>query len=620
MSNFTSFDREQYRIWERLGQSQLVDVVPGGGKTHTTTELVNRLWSDYGVPSIVFTLSYEMMDVVEGRESWNKWQGKNRVCTRSDDFTLLTDKGYSAPGCEGCDCGYSEQFDVAGPTIAVLNMLRGNPVHLLNLQKHRIWNLTYDENLTEPADIDLFHNQVEKFRLLVVDEFDSSRMVGEHKISTANLRRLTRWTKNKNTQVLLDALVRVVRATSDLNKPVELDYSLLGTELEKLGHSSDDLLPWNIEDLRYQRTPKPNEVAWAPPNVLPILLPIISWEAQALRHKYPFNARIHIEEGKLVVRYREAYAEVAPMLLLDASAEPEVIRRAFHIDESVNFPPQSELPDLPESVEVYQHSETDYGKSTVELYPDNLGIKARKPHYDAILNRLAEFSYDARIGIVTFDEIEEELSAYVHSAGFENVVSVHYRNVRSVNTLEKVDVFVMYGSTRPSREHIQVGAKALFFDEKPLDFTQRSVKESFRTIQGYSVTTNSMRYVNDGRLAAYQRQVGDWEMYQAFHRARPHLRTAADPLKVFVYSTIPIPGVKLTGFLGRYGEIAGKLREVLTTADSIRTSKLARFTLREGAKLNTEQRFIVRNKYRIAELAGAIYDRESKMFRFRTTG
>jgi len=603
-----------------MGESQLIDVAPGFGKTHTTTKLVNDLWNGYGIASIVFTLSYEMMDVVKGRKSWNKWQGKNRICTRNDEFTLLIDKGYSAPGCEGCDCGYSEQFDVPGPTIAVLNMLRGNPVDLLNLQKHRMWNLTYNESLTEPTDIKLFHNQVEKFRLLVVDEFDSSRMVGEHKISTANLRQLIRWTKNENTQGLLDALVRVVRATSDPNKPTELDYSLLGAELEKSGHSPEELLPKKIEDLRYQRTPKPNEVASAPPNVLPILLPIISWEAQALRHKYPFNARIHIEEGKLVVRYREAYAEVAPMLLLDASAEPEVICRAFHIDKSVEFPPSPELPDLPESVEVYQHSETDYGKRTVELFPENKGLDARKQHYDSILDDLSAFSHEAEIGVVTFKLVEQELAQYIRDSGYTNVATMHYRNVRSINTLEHVDVLVMYGSTRPSRDHIEVGAKALFFDEKALDFTQRSVKESLQTIHGYSVMTKSTRYVKDERLAAYQRQVGDWEMYQAFHRARPHLRTADDPLKVFVYSTIPIPGVNLTGFLGRYGEIAGKLREVLTTAESIRPSKLAHFTLRDGAKLNTEQRFIDRKKHRIAELAGAIYDRESKTFRFRTSG
>ena len=198
-SNFNSFFSEQIRFWEHLDESQLIDVAPGVGKTHTTTELVNRLWENHGIPTIVFTLSYKMMDVVEGREGWNVWRGKNQICTRLNEFKLLTSKGYSAPECKDCDCGYSEQFDVPGPTIAVINMLGGNPVDLLNLQSYRMWNLTYDEHATEPPDISLFHQQVKDFRLLVVDEFDSSRMVETKEISVSNLNKLARWTKSENT-------------------------------------------------------------------------------------------------------------------------------------------------------------------------------------------------------------------------------------------------------------------------------------------------------------------------------------------------------------------------------------------------------------------------------------
>ena len=265
----------------------------------------------------------------------------------------------------------------------------------------------------------------------------------------------------------MKALVRIVQTVGNDSKFVVLDYELLGVELAKTGHSLSELLHHNIEPLRYQRVPKPHEVADAPPNVLPILLPILSWEAQALVHKFPFNPRIHVEEGKLVVRYREPYAEMAPTLLLDASAEPTVIRRAFHIDEDAELAISPSLPDLPASVEVYQHSEVDYGKSTVGLFLGDSGLASREAHYQDILKELAGYPYNSQIGVVTFNEIEQELAGYLRENGYKNVVSAHYRNVRSVNDLEKVEALVLYGSTRPSRDHIEVGAKALFFDEKP---------------------------------------------------------------------------------------------------------------------------------------------------------
>ena len=149
------------------------------------------------------------------------------------------------------------------------------------------------------------------------------------------------------------------------------------------------------------------------------------------------------------------------------------------------------------------------------------------------------------IGVVTFTGIEQELKDFLVVAGYQNVETAHYGNIRSINTMEKVDVLILFGTVRPNPDDLLLKTKAMFFDESEIDpeYDKHAV-DSVSTKWGYTVRLESGRYTEDDRIQAMHRQASTWEMYQAFHRARPLLRTPKSPLKVFVYSALPIPGGK----------------------------------------------------------------------------
>jgi hypothetical protein len=79
---------------------------------------------------------------------------------------------------------------------------------------------------------------------------------------------------------------------------------------------------------------------------------------------------------------------------------------------------------------------------------------------------------------------------------------------------------------------------------------------------------------------------------------------------------MPIPGVKLSGFLGRRGKIASVLRAELEESAAVKRTKLARLTELDPSKMESHKRFIRRAivAERIAELAGATWNAQAKSF------
>ena len=579
----------------------LITAPPGTGKSYQAAQMVNLLFDGFGIASITLVLAYEQMEVVDGREGWHKWQGHSRMCSEARRSQAVRNLGYNVT--LECDCDYASQFEFDEPTLAVLDYLIGMDTVALQYG--------YEGR----SNVPLFRPEIRDFNLRIVDEVVLSRFVGSQPVSDRDLRIAAR--EHPDSQVrMLSAQFRELRdTTGDLKwlsgQPM---YQSLETGLNERSTSlqefRDDLADVELPTTVWSDGPQP------PTNFPPYLFPILKQELEWLEEGRPFNPRIHVNTGAdspaIEIRYRRFVDCTDPIVIMDATADPSLVHKVFGVDRPTPKPTPVELP---KSVTVLQLSEDRLGSGTLNLFPSVQPKANRQKWYEELRLDLENQSRDRKVGVVTLRAIEDELVGEVHSLGYEDVKSLHYGNLRSMNTMVDRDILILFGCPGPHPDSLQREAQAFFFDEPPLDISWVPITEHLITRDGREIPVSLRAYGNDDRLQSYYMQSCQAELYQAFHRSRPNRVIDGREQTIMIYTHVPISDVRIDGFLGKMGRVAKALAHEVASRGACKTAQLAELTPNPAIDQDSNRRWIDRNRLRLAQLAGVQWDAATKRFR-----
>ena len=278
---------------------------------------------------------------------------------------------------------------------------------------------------------------------------------------------------------------------------------ILEEELKK-GASVDELVKWAKKAIRYDIVKLAEYLR----------LRRLYGRDQAYAVPYLFYALDFAREGKTVI-YVDAYhdEELTGYLL-------EEYKKGRGWAPGLNVI-QVEAPGGPKG-EVIRVRLADYP----DAWWSARSVKERKRTRRALARRVIRLAraYKAKkVGIITYKDAEPYLKEAVERAlpGI-NVVSLHFKNLRSSNAMWDVDVLFVVGTYTENLGALRELARALFPDAN-LSFEDEKLPGG-----GY-------RY-KDPRVEALRRVREDGEQYNAIHRARPVVRA----VKVFVFGRVPV--------------------------------------------------------------------------------
>lgn len=597
--------------WLKPGVLPVLKMPPGSGKTHIATQLVNKMFKEHGLPSIYFVLQHDVERAVEGRETWNHWYGHSQICDKAKEKEFYAVKGYNVS--ISCDCKYKEQFRIDVPTIAPIEYIFCDDLSV-------IWGDCL------PEDLPLMRPEIHEFPLRIIDEIDFSRFVGKMEASLKEVQLIAKSHPQESIRFLCQSIAYLMdnlplspgRKTTngrELYQNLENILKGKGSNLEKILSrlkelpKTFNLNPWlpdrNADSL--------------PANFPPYLVPIIKGEIRCFLKNIPFNPRIHLrgtDNGSILgIRWRKYAPYIIPTIFLDATADPILLAKAFEIEER-EF--KSLSVDLPGNARIFQLVSDRLGKNSLGLYPYNKGRKSRLKWYKQIAKDLERYPKDPFIGLITFKEIENEAKEEIGRLIAVPVQSLHYYGLRSSNALEDCKVLILFGCPFPDFNDLIEAAQAFFEsyiiypddkpeDLKPLDTGDAEIIEYLIMRDDRKIPVKIRGY-KDPRLQAYFRQKCQMELYQAIHRCRP-LRIAPDESRdILIYTNMPIPEVKIDGFLGWEGKAIEELQKLLQGAEQVSAPDLARELLQEGQKENSIERRIRRSAKKIAELTDLEWD------------
>jgi hypothetical protein len=552
------------------GLNDLIHSEPGTEKSKTATQIASALWekSNKKEPTLYLMLTHDAIKerlkriAEDGKAAfWQHYEGHHKTCAVS----RWANAGYTGAG---CTCNHPiGGLNADKPTLAALDVV-------------------LEDHLTRRAT----HEAVRYFPLWIVDEVDFGRFMVEKSASDGDLRTLVaRYPSLTNphdgdpldlepvrhlTQALLDLLDEMRQGGQKRLNGQEL-YGRLDTVLR----AGDSSLPQLVAELTPLRGHLPTG-RWAkkspakgnqqtlrgqPSNFPRFLVPIFCEEADALRRGKHFNPRIHLlnqDKGPcLRVRWRRQVVDRGidlkgggvfaweDLVVLDATADAGLLERVFSDFRNI---PTPDLTDWPTNVHVHQWVDDVVYRSTLGL--PHLGDpssdqnqKARQRWYGRIADALKDFPHDWPVGIITHKPIEGEAARAMQAAGFTEVRSLHYGNERGSNTLEHVKLLVLLGLPIPPREEFKEEAQAFLHDERTLDFAweDRTEHLEMRDRPNEPVTVGG--YWKEP-VASYYRQKCQAGLYQALHRIRPLIRPN-DDLHIFIFTNMPIPGVKVEHLL-----------------------------------------------------------------------
>lgn len=525
-----------HTFFRDTNSSPIIQTSPASGKTTLATNLVNEVFHKYGLPSLYFVLAHDVVEAVPGRGTWNHWRGHNRFdCTDYKDASARRDKHY--PVRVDCDCEYEQQFSTDRPTIAPFEYIFG--VDLV-----RLWGGLLPENIPP------IRREIEEFKLRVVDEIDFNRLVNKITVTFNELTVVSRSHDQNVIRSLCDLFLTLMDRLSvsgDKTWSGMQLYDQLSAIVDKEANSLERLVR-KLDTLKVSEThvnlPKASVPTTMPENFPPYLIPIVIGEIRRYLKRKEFNPRIHLTKTdsgpELRIRWLRWVIHLMPTIILDASADPVLLDKAFGRVPLQGISLKSESPQLPDNVRVYQWSHDQVGRSTLGLYPYNNPAKRTK-WYKLLDSHLRDYPRDSEVGLVTFDAIEKEAKAEIINMGFTNVKSLHYWGLRSENTLKDVEILILFGCPIPNPDEVKEEAQAFFYNEEPLRTESSKVVQHLLKKDGNRIPVDVRVYTQDERLQAYFKQKCQWELYQALHRCRPF---RADPNKektIFVYTNMPIP-------------------------------------------------------------------------------
>jgi len=605
-------------LW-RSYPSPILQMPPGSGKTHHATALVNDLYDKHGIPTLYLVLEHERGTAVKGRESWTHWYGhgdKRWNCDKAKEHSLYRSKGYNP--LNECDCSWSDQFKTDRPTIAPLNYILALDLPVLR-GGINVENIPY------------MRPEVEKFPVMVIDEIDFSRFVGRMEANLGEVGTVAETHPEPRIKDLCSHLAQLMRG---FNASGDEQWS--GAKLyDKLSSVTGDGGTILEALLRALEEPpcRPTERSWMtdqdvcslPTNFPPYLVPILTREISHYLNTEGFNPRLHLIRGVsgpvLCLRWRRWAWEPLASIIMDATADPILVKKIFPEANQGDF--QSISLPLPDNVRAYQEINDTMGKGTLGLYPFNKGKKSRQGTYKELRNDLRCYDRKLSIGLVTFKDIEKEVTAEIKGLGFANIKSLYYGNLRSANKLRTVDILILLGCPIPNPTDFLAEAQAFFYDEEPFtipDDIKKAWTKDYDTLSlknRGSVDVKVGGYHGDTRLNTYFRQKCQIELYQALHRCRPHQFQAVKPKEILIYTNMPIPGVHIDGALGWPGRYATTLGKLLSKSTECSVPDLARAVIEPEEEFNTVEIRIRRNTEPMAELAAVEWDDGAKRFRTR---
>lgn len=553
---------------------------PGAGKTQIVTDLAQVCGTQF--PTLVLGLSHKSFKNVT-REGWAHWKGHDSVSkgdARTCAVNIRASRGYRAEWAD-CTCDEGPSIRTGGPTFA--------PVEYV---------------LADTPTGDPLGEEVYRYALWVLDEVDFAKFVGKMVVTRRDVEVTAEHHPSKTVQWLAQALLEVMRQHTAVNKGTRryqniqnwygaelykrLDAALkaLGSPLyplddswPKLAQLSQDSLPtdadWTGE----------KDAARLPCNFAPRLAQTLRKEVLYYLAGAAFNPLVQLVwdrpepanpqdrppvQSLLRINWRKHLAQLHPdIIVLDASADPELLAQVFRPIEAVKVPE----PPYPPTVRVHQLVGERVTKSTLGIGPGG-GTRKLPPKWRKLLQgeMLARGTHKAdgtprKIGIITFKNVVDDCKAALVQVGYsaDHIVTGWYYNLRGDNDFTDCDILVVLGYPIPNPQGLYEEACALYQDDpRPIVRDQQFFDDDLHLRNGYKVKVEGIRGYQDDRLHRLYLQKSRWELYQAFHRSRPLLRgDSGGVTEVLVFTDVPIHGVPVDGFLDIEGKIFSCLERLL---------------------------------------------------------
>lgn len=341
---------------------------PGVGKT----EAVKRLAETGGAafPTLVLGLSHKSFENVTRAEGWAHWKGHDSI-SKGDPTTcpvnVRISKGYR-PKPRECTCDTERTLKTGGPTFAPVEyVLADSPT---------------GGPLTE---------KVYEYGLWVFDEVDFAKFVGKMVVTKRDVDFTGDHHPSETLRRLAQALQMVMSQHTAANRGkrrYQDQVHWYGAELYARLDAAMKLLEGSLSDFAAAFATLddlPADDAWTgdtdeghlPCNFAPRLSEVIRNEVLAHLGGKPFNPRIHLawdspEEGQPVqsvlrISWKKHVAYLwAPIIVLDASADQNLLGQVFGPIDAVR---QAVEPELPETVWVHQLVGERVPKSTLGIGP-----------------------------------------------------------------------------------------------------------------------------------------------------------------------------------------------------------------------------------------------------------
>jgi hypothetical protein len=591
--------------WDIAGFStETITSHPGSGKTKTGTEIANSLWRERKLPTLYLMLSHTAIEERLARlkadgeaEGWGHWRGHEAGCRRD----WFNDAGYIGHGSCSCKRG---QFAANGPTLAPI--------------EYALPSL--------PDDGSSLLDEAREFFLWIIDEVDLRRLLDRRTVSLDDVQRVAETHPDEAVRTLctvLSELMGVMKPGGRLNgaslySPLVGLLESRGVTYRQLANAQLPSAPW----LHDRAEPLPQ-------NFPPVLVPVLLDEVRARRAGGRFNPRIHLVRAasgpELRVWWRkdlyysdtwgppghESGPPPPPAFILDATADAGLLGMVFRISEKRDFG----TPAWPDNVHVHQWVDDLVSRSTLGLrYKQTAfspsSIKTRQRWYGRIAEALGDLPREWPVGIITHLTIENEARGAVEAAGFSDVRSLHYGDDRGSNKLEDVRALVLLGLPIPDIEDFQEEAQAFLHDCGPLEFTWEDGGQYLEMRGGPLVAVKVGGYWKEP-VASYYRQKCQSGLYQALHRIRPYIPKDYKR-HIFVFTNMPVPGVKVDRLLGetaeRYQRAVAILNEHMVNQGECTVPELARALTDDSASERSVTTWIRRNAAGLAAASGTRYE------------
>ena len=188
-------------------------------------------------------------------------------------------------------------------------------------------------------------------------------------------------------------------------------------------------------------------------------------------------------------------------------------------------------PDFPPGLHVYQLRGRRVTRSAIDYHgdkPPTLKPVLREALKREVKARLDRWKMRPKVGIITFQDIEEDCRQALGELGLKDdrIISDHYYNVRGENTFTGCRLLVLVGYPNPNPQGLYEEACALFSGEKPVISREAQRWDSHLVLRnGRKLAVQNIFGYKDARLQALLLQKSRSELYQAFHRARPLVKT-----------------------------------------------------------------------------------------------